>query len=525
MSRRASRGTVLDPPGTPDDLQALCLEIVNQSADCIKILDARTRLLWMNEPGCRLMEICDVADVLGKPWLDFWTGEGQEAARAAVATARSGGVGRFTGPCPTAGGAMKWWNVTVTRIAGLRKVRLLCVSRDVTEIMALADSQRAIADAERAAREEADRSGRATEALLYNVSHDLRAPLTSILGWAAILGRTASPEAGPALAAIQSAARQQMHLVEQLLSAARQETDAPYHAVPVDLSHVVDDVLQALQPVAEARRIELQFARPAAPARVRGDASQLGRAIGNIAGNAVKFTPSGGSVRIALVAQDDNVRLTVTDSGIGIDAPALPHVFERFWRAGSGNAAPAGLGLGLSIARSIVDLHGGTLEAQSDGPGRGATFTIRLPRLVERKHPDPTGGAEATRRAPEAGGPTAGDLSGLGILLVVPDPAVRRALSVLLSQLGATVTEAGRADEGGPSLGAGAADVAVVDGEVLRGDHQPLLAACASADGRSVPILALVDPAGHAGDPDLCERIEKPVAARSLAWRIRQLAG
>lgn len=521
---RALRREALAPPGPPEDVQALCREIVDQSADCIKILDASTRLLWMNEPGCRLMDICDLADVLGKRWLDFWAGDGQDAARAAVATARSGGVGRFTGPCATAGGTLKWWNVTVTRIAGPRKARLLSVSRDVTDIVALADAQRAIADAERAARAEADRASRAAEALLYNVSHDLRTPLTAILGWAAILGRTPSLETGPALAAIESAARQQMHLIEQLLSAARQQADVPFHAAPVELAHVIEHVVQSLQPVLAAKRLELQIARPEAPIRVAGDAAQLGRAVGNIAGNAVKFTPVGGTVRIALVAQDQTARLTVTDSGIGIDASALPRVFERFWRADQREAAPAGLGLGLSIARSIVEQHGGILEAHSDGAGCGASFTIQLPRLDERPHPDAVGGTGATRLAPDSGGTAAGDLSGLGIMLVVPDPAVRRALSVLLLQLGATVSETGRPGDSGLSFRAGAADVVVVDGELPPGDHQALLAACAGADGRSVPILTLVDPGGEAAGAVLSGRLEKPFAAGSLASRIRELA-
>jgi two-component system CheB/CheR fusion protein len=230
-------------------------------------------------------------------------------------------------------------------------------------------------------------SGQAEEAIrlkddfLAMVSHELRSPLHSILGWTALLRMKKSDAAvlDRAIEVIEENARAQARLLEDLLDVSRIATAKLQLDVGlVDLERLVRKALDAVDPAARRKGIALETAI-AAVGTVWGDETRLGQVVRNLLDNAIKFTPERGCVRVGVQRHGSRVRITVTDDGIGIARELLPFVFDRH-RQGDGAARGAGqgLGLGLMIARQIVELHGGGIEAHSDGDGRGATFTVEL---------------------------------------------------------------------------------------------------------------------------------------------------
>lgn len=260
------------------------------------------------------------------------------------------------------------------------------VFRDVSQRRA--DEQRlqaALNDAE-ANREVAERRQGELEAalevkneFLAAVSHELRTPINAILGWARMLHqRTIRPEkVDAAIASIDGSARTLAQLIEDLLESSRLLTGKlRLGAEPVDVLSLVADAVETIRLSAENKGVSLDVEAESVPA-IRGDGDRLKQVIWNVVGNAVKFTPPGGRVSIRVAEATDSVEITIGDTGVGIGPSFLPHVFERF-RQGD-ETMRSGLGLGLAIAKQVVDLHGGTITASSEGVGRGATFTIRLP--------------------------------------------------------------------------------------------------------------------------------------------------
>ena len=236
-----------------------------------------------------------------------------------------------------------------------------------------------------AAHAEADRANRAKDDFLAMVSHDLRAPLSAILGWTQIMrssdfGREAC-ERGATVIERNAAAQRQ--LIDDLMDVARITSGTlMIEARPVHLREVISSAVESIRPTAEAKGLSLEAALGAEAAVVSGDAGRIGQIVMNLLSNAVKFTPEGGRVSVRLDAGDSKARLVVSDTGVGIKPEFLPHVFERFRQSDeTGRLRRAGLGLGLAIVRHLVELHGGTVRAESEGEGRGATFTVILPLL------------------------------------------------------------------------------------------------------------------------------------------------
>jgi len=243
------------------------------------------------------------------------------------------------------------------------------------------------ARAEAAAREAAE-ANRLKDELLGMVSHELRTPLTAILGWTRMLrtGATRPEQVERALETIERNALLQTRLVEDLLDTARiLRGKLVLERGPVDLRGAVERALEGLSLAAASREITLRLAAdPAAAAELWADGARIDQVVGNLLGNAMKFTPPGGTIEVRLAPAPapggDRVRLEVRDTGEGIPADLLPHIFEPFRQADtSATRKHGGLGLGLSIVRHLVEAHGGTISAESAGPGRGATFTVELP--------------------------------------------------------------------------------------------------------------------------------------------------
>jgi len=248
---------------------------------------------------------------------------------------------------------------------------------------ALALGRALLFDSERRAREEAEQASRAKDEFLAILSHELRTPLTSVLGWADLLRMTRQddPVLVEQLGALRKAALMQARLIDDLLDVSRIVTGKLRIVKrPTDLTEAVRSSVDAQQMNAEARGVKLISELPPEPIVAEADGDRVQQIAGNLVANAIKFTPAGGEIHVELRRTDHHVELIVSDNGDGISPSFLPHVFERFRQASVGDSRNySGLGLGLSIVQHLVQLHGGTVKAESAGVGHGATFTVTLP--------------------------------------------------------------------------------------------------------------------------------------------------
>ena len=307
---------------------------------------------------------------------------------------------------------------------------------------AAAERERLLA-AEQWARAEAERVSRMKDEFLATLSHELRTPLGAILGWTQVLKRkTADAEITQALEVIERNTRAQVRLIDELLDMSRITAGKiRLDAQPVLPIDVVRAAIETVTPAAEAKALRLEVVLDPVAGPVYGDPGRLQQAIWNLLSNAIKFTPKGGRVRVALQRAESRVEISVADTGVGIRRDFLAHVFERFRQAdASTTRRHGGLGLGLSIVKHLVELHGGTVQAESAGEGRGATFSVRLPvaalgmtHVVERLH-----GAGA----PALADYLIADLTGLKVAVVDDDADTRALVGKVLRDCGAQVVVA-----------------------------------------------------------------------------------
>lgn len=300
---------------------------------------------------------------------------------------------------------------------------------------------------EREARGDAERANRIKDEFLSTVSHELRTPLNAILGYAQLLqhGKNDGDDR-EGLAVIERNAKVQAQIIEDLLDMSRIISGKiRLEAKTVDMSQIVEAAMATVQPAADAKAIRLHCVLDPHAGPVLGDSGRLQQIIWNLLTNAVKFTPKGGRVQVALKRINSHVEIQVSDTGQGIDSEFLPHVFDRFRQADSSTSRThAGLGLGLSIVKQLVELHGGTVSAFSPGANQGATFVVSLP--VQIVHADPH---HATAEIPKPGMPadTRPNLLGLKVLVVDDERDSREFVRRLLTEYQVEVTTAGSADE------------------------------------------------------------------------------
>ncbi|MGE0443656.1 MAG: ATP-binding protein [Vicinamibacterales bacterium] len=319
------------------------------------------------------------------------------------------------------------------------------LSRANADLAHEVDERRRV-EAERTSALERERdANRLKDEFLATLSHELRTPLNAVLGWTRLLRATSvdSKTQARALESIERNAHAQTRLIEDLLEISRIVTGKLRIQVrDVDLAAIVDAAIEVVQPAAVARRIQLVPDVQVRPAPSSGDPDRLQQVVWNLLSNAVKFTPEGGRVAIRLT-RENGYHLTVTDSGQGIDARFLPHVFEPFRQAdGTTSREHGGLGLGLAIARQLVELHGGTIQARSAGQGRGAEFEVYLPSVVAPvAAPRRTGAMPAL--PPMSTDPAL--LRNLRVLVVDDEEDARALLETTLGHYGATVVSAASA--------------------------------------------------------------------------------
>jgi PAS domain S-box-containing protein len=307
---------------------------------------------------------------------------------------------------------------------------------DLIEQRQTADEREQLLVREQAARAEADRANRIKDEFLAVLSHELRSPLNPILGWTRLLqnGKLDAARQTEALNTIERNAKLQAQLIEDLLDLSRiMQGKLSLTAVPVNLASVIAAALETVHLAAAAKHIQMTLDLAPNIAPVSGDATRLQQVIWNLLTNAVKFTPNGGQVTVELRQLEQAAQMRVIDTGKGIQPQFLPHVFEYFRQEdGSTTRNFGGLGLGLAIVRQIVEMHGGTVWAESEGENRGASFTVQLPLSTQARprEPEPPR-ASVTLEAP---------LSNLQILLVDDETDTREFQALVLEQSGATVT-------------------------------------------------------------------------------------
>ena len=287
-------------------------------------------------------------------------------------------------------------------------------------------------------RSAAEAAMRARDDFLSTLSHELRSPLNAVYGWATMLdrGQLDAEQSRHAIRVILRNVSTQVRLIDDLLDVSRVAAGKIRLLVqPVDLEAVVQDAIESIRPAADAKGIRLQsvLASPGGP--ISGDRDRLLQVVWNLLGNAVKFTPKGGRVQVRLQRVRSQVEILVSDTGQGIEPALLPHVIDRFRQGDSGSSRPhGGLGLGLALVRSLVELHGGTVAAQSEGAGAGAAFLVRLPVMVAGfSEPVAANGGDDGLR------PKAADqsLAGLRVLIVDDDPTAVELTREFLVRAGA----------------------------------------------------------------------------------------
>jgi PAS domain S-box-containing protein len=347
---------------------------------------------------------------------------------------------------------------------------------------------------EREARAEAETANRTKDEFLATLSHELRTPLGAVLGWARML-RTTPPSAetlARALEVIERNARAQAQLIDDILDVSRITAGKLRLDVrPVDLGAVITAALDTVRPAVEARQIRLQTTLDPRAGPVVGDPDRLQQVVWNLLSNAIKFTPRGGQVQVRLQGASSHVELVVSDTGQGIPPELLPLVFERFRQAATGPArSHGGLGLGLSLVRSLVELHGGSVCAESGGVQQGARFTVRLP--VGR--PEHLPALPAAPAAGPAGAPGPGALQGLRTLIVDDDRDALELFARVLAEHGADVVTASSAADALTRLEGARPDVLLSDIEMPEEDGLMLIRrvrALSAARGGAVPAVAV----------------------------------
>ncbi len=393
-------------------------------------------------------------------------------------------------------------------------------------------------ESERVARAEAERANRMKEEFLATVSHELRTPLSAILGWAQVLRETgpATPETTEGLDAIERNAEAQAQIVEDLLDMSRIVSGKiRINVQALDLVVVIKAGMDTVRSAAEAKGVRLvaEFAAERVP--IVGDPNRLQQVVWNLLSNAVKFTPSGGEVRVGLRCAADRIEVSVTDTGAGIEPEFVPYVFERFRQSDSSiTRKHGGLGIGLAIVKQLVELHGGSVRAASEGVGKGATFTISIPPAAPAAAvPEPAVERPRVRVRSEERTLTEVRLTDLRILFVDDAADTREVVKRFLQERGARVAVAGTVAEAMAWLERERFDVLLSDIGMPGEDGYSLIRrvrALPAEQGGRVPAMALTAYA-RSEDQERALRLgfqahlAKPIDLSQLAAAVAKLVG
>ncbi|MEO8878549.1 MAG: response regulator [Polyangiaceae bacterium] len=413
----------------------------------------------------------------------------------------------------------------------------IVIATDIDDRRRSEDALADLVERERSARAEAEEANHAKDAFLATVSHELRTPLNAILGWAQLLmaGQLEPAQRQRAIETIERNAKAQSRLISDLFDVSRIVTGKiSLEMRPVDLRTIVKDVVESLQPTVEAKGITIDVRLEKLDSPISGDAARLQQVIWNLLTNSVKFGAK--RVDVAVERGASHLSISVTDDGQGIAKDFIPHVFDKFEQADSRSTRmQGGLGLGLSIVRHIVEMHGGSVTAESEGPGKGARFVVRLPTVAPSGVSlvsDRAKSAPNIRTAPAA---AASAIDGASILVVDDDDDGRALLAAVLEKCGAEVRTAHSLAEAVAEINRATPHILVSDIGMPGADGYELIRAVRSKesaatqkDGRRIPAIALTAYASTK-DRDLAliagfdDHLSKPVDVVALTATIERL--
>jgi len=465
--------------------------LVELSPDAIAV-HAEGIILFINTAGAKLLRAAGPEQIVGRQIAELIHPDHHGAIRERLEK-----IGRGETPPPM---EVRFIRVDGTEVYGeLASAPLLYRGRPAVQAVVRDLTRRKRAEEERERLlAEAREANRLKDEFLATLSHELRTPLTAILGWAHMLreGQVEGAAAARAFETIERNARAQARLVDDLLDVSRIVTGKlRLDLVPVSPHSFVDPAAEAVRPAAEAKGVRLEKVIDAGAGYLLGDPARLQQVVWNLLSNAVKFTPEGGLVQVRLERAGSQVEIAVSDTGAGIDPAFLPHVFERFRQADQRTSRQyGGLGLGLSIVRHLVELHGGSVRADSPGEGAGSTFTVTLPVAPLLREEDAGEGAR------EAAGDTLHAvecperLDGLRVLVVDDEPDARGLLEMMLGRCGAVVVAAASAGEALEALARSKFDIIVSDIGMPGEDGYGLIRrvrALAPEAGGATPAVAL----------------------------------
>ena len=533
-------GDTVEPVCTQEELRTSEIRyrrLFEAARDGILILNAETLKITDVNPFMTELLGYSHAEFLGKELWEIGLFSDKEVSQAAFRELQETGYLRYEDlPLQTKHGELREVEFVSNVYREDDRQVIQCNIRDITNRKRAQEEGRQLLENCQVAHAEVDAANTIKDEFLATLSHELRTRLTSILGWSQMLtdGKLDGVESKRALETIVRSARAQRRLIDDLLDISRIITGKLRLDVrPVELAPIIESVVEGVRPAAEARSIHLQTAIDPLTSSISGDPDRLQQIIWNLLTNAIKFTPKGGRVEIRLERIASHMEIIISDTGQGIAPEFLLHVFERFRQSDSSSTRRhGGLGLGLSIVRQLVEMHGGTVTAESPGEGAGTTFKVILPLLsVHQELSDVdmmralTGSKTLTDWQPS--------LNDLRVLVVDDEPDARELIAVVLTRRGAEVISVGSAVEALAEMERQAFDVLVSDIGMPLMDGYALISKIRQLPkerGGRIPAAALT---AYAGVEDRMRalsagyqiHIPKPVEPAELTTVVANLAG
>ncbi|HEX7153101.1 MAG TPA: ATP-binding protein [Thermoanaerobaculia bacterium] len=499
----------------------------------IFMLDTNGTILTWNLGAARLKGY-GADEIIGQHFSKFYPDEDNQARKPQRELEIASRTGRYEeeGWRIRKDGTRFWANVVITALYDSHGLRGFAkVTRDITERREALERERAAREAaEQSAREsvaalrQTQQASRAKDEFLTTLSHELRTPMTSILGWASMMndGSLDGETQKLATTSILQSAQAQARLIDDILDVSRAIVGRlQLELEDVDLASVANDVVANIRAAAAAKQIHLRLNVRSAPVLLRGDRLRLQQILWNLVSNAVKFTPTGGQVTVTVYATENDGVVSVRDNGAGIRPEFLPFVFGRFTQADSSSTRNAGgLGLGLAIAQELAQLHGGYVQAESAGEGRGATFTLRMPLR-----------AAEVEEAPATVSPFAyPDLAGATVLVLEDDANARAFLSALVRSCGGSPLRASCVDEALAIVDQRHPDLVLADIAMAGKDGFEFIRSLRERDPHT-PAIAVTAIYTNDDDRDRLlaagfnEYRQKPVVPHDLAWTMARVKG
>ncbi|MBN3947850.1 MAG: response regulator [Nostoc sp.] len=506
--------------------------IVDTSYEGIWMIDEETQTEYVNHRLSQMLGY-PAEEILGRSLFDFMDQADGIAAQEKLEWLKGEGSDLKEGRLRCKDGSYIWTLISARAIFDEQNQFLgaIAMLTDITDRKRTESERDRLLQLEQLARAEAEAANRIKDEFLAVLSHELRSPLNPILGWAKLLQSRKFDEKAlkKALQTIERNAKLQAQLIEDLLDVSRiLQGKLNLNMIPVNLASTIEATMETVRLAAEAKAIQIEMMLDRTVGKVLGDSARLQQVLWNLLLNAVKFTPTGGQVNVRLECIDAQAQITVSDTGKGIDPDFLPHVFDYFRQGDSTTTRKfGGLGLGLAIARHLVEMHGGTVGAQSLGEDKGASFTVSLPLIKDAATINDDTNADSST-AVFAASP----LMGLQILIVDDNADTRDFFTFVLEQFGAIVTAVASGNEALQALTQSKPDILLSDIGMPEMNGYMLIEQVrtleAQGGGKQIPAIALTAYAGEIDQQQALkagfqQHIVKPVAPEELLMAISNL--